>query len=228
MVFSKKQEEVAYIKPANIVETTISIKGTSPLVQNKFSEKARKQMMDAMTQTKAEKKTKAQREPRNFDTEFQQAQHISEDGWPGIPCVAFRASMVDACRLIGIPMTKAKMAIFVLPDGIDAAEGTPLVKVYSGMPPEKHTGLVRLESGVADIRCRPMWRSWACKVKLQYDADLITGESIINLLDRAGKQCGIGEGRAFSKNSVGQGWGAFEVVQDISDELTPKRKRKYA
>jgi hypothetical protein len=227
MAFGKKTDEIAVIKPANIVETTIAIRGTAPLVQHKFSEKAKTMMMEAMTKTAAERKSKATRDPRDFNNEFEQSQHKSTEGWVGIPCSAFRAAMIDACRTIGLVMTRAKMSVFVLADGIDAAEGTPLVRIYSKKGPEKHTGLVRLETGVADVRVRPMWREWACKVRLQYDADMITGESVVNLLDRAGKQCGIGEGRAFSKNSVGQGWGSFEVVQDEDEQKeSPKKKSK--
>jgi hypothetical protein len=36
-----KQETTAVIKPANIVRSTLRIVGTAPLVQNKFSMKAR-------------------------------------------------------------------------------------------------------------------------------------------------------------------------------------------
>jgi len=34
---------------------------------------------------------------------------------------------------------------------------------------------------------------------------------VTNLLSRVGMQVGIGEGRPFSKNSAGMGWGTFEL-----------------
>ena len=111
-------------------------------------------------------------------------------------------------------MTKAKMSVFVIADGYDKEDGTPLVRLYSTKAPEQHTGLVRLETGVADVRIRPMWKQWSAKVTVEFDADMITGESVINLLDRAGRQVGVGEGRPFSNNSVGQGWGTFSVVSE--------------
>ena len=46
---------------------------------------------------------------------------------------------------------------------------------------------------------------------------MLTAESVINLLDRMGRQVGIGEGRNFSKNSVGLGWGEFTVVADAKE-----------
>lgn len=211
MAFAKKSDEIAVIKPANIVRTTLRIKGTAPFVQNKFSHKARIKMMEAMATPAAAKKGKAAREPRDYDDDFVQAQHISVAGWNGIPCPAFRAAMIDACRTVGLVMTKAKMSVFVLPDGFDKDDGTPLVRLIADKP-EKTESLVRNDNGGADIRIRPMWREWEADVTLEYDEDMITGDSVINLLDRAGRQVGVGEGRPFSKNSVGQGWGTFTVV----------------
>jgi hypothetical protein len=232
MAFKKAEQEIAVIKPANIQEMTISIKGTSPLVQNKMSEKQKRIMAEAMTTTI--RKAKAAREARDYDREFKDAQHISEEGWIGIPCVAFRAALVDACRLTKtISMVVAKMAIFVKADGLDKEDATPLVRIYSPEPPEMHMGLVRIQGDKADIRARPMWRRWGCKVTIRYDADMVTGEGVINLLDKAGKQVGVQEGRHFSKNSVGCGWGEFEVVTTPQeDEVSPRRKstrgKKYA
>lgn len=207
----KKDDSVAVIKPANMVRVTLRIRGTAPLVQAKFSFKAREKMMRDMATPKAEKKGKAALPPRDYEDDFNQAQHISVAGWNGMPCPAFRAAMIDACRTVGLVMTKAKMAVFVIPDGFDADDGTPLVKILSPTAPERKESLVRNDNGGADVRIRPMWREWGADVSLEFDADMITAESVVNLLDRAGRQVGVGEGRPFSKNSVGQGWGTFTV-----------------
>lgn len=210
MAFAKKDDGIAVIKPANIVRTTLRIKGTAPLVINNFSNKARAKMMSDMATPKSSKKARTERPPRDYEDDFQQARHISSEGWDGIACPAFRAAMIDACRTVGLVMTRAKMSVFVLPDGFDAADGTPLVRI-DAPPPERTQSLVRNDNGSADIRIRPMWRDWGANVTLEFDADMITPESIVNLLDRAGRQVGVGEGRPFSKNSVGQGWGTFTV-----------------
>lgn len=210
MAFSKKDDGVAVIKPANIVRTTLRIRGTAPLVINNFSFKARQKMMADMATPKSAKKAKSERPPRDYQEDFMQARHLSVEGWDGIACPAFRAAMIDACRTVGLVMTKAKMSVFVIPDGLDKADGTPLVRIDAGAP-ERTESLVRNDNGSADIRIRPMWREWAANVTLEFDADMITPESVVNLLDRAGRQVGIGEGRPFSKNSVGQGWGTFTV-----------------
>jgi hypothetical protein len=207
------ESTVAVIKAANIVQAEIKIRGTAPLVINKFSKKAKDQMMVTMATSQAEKKAKSAREPRNYDNDFQQALYISKDGWHGINASAFRTAMIDACRTVGLVMTKAKMSVFVVADGFDVESGFPLVRIYSEAP-EKTEMPVRNDNGSADIRVRPMWREWECRVRVEFDADMITPESVVNLLDRAGRQVGICEGRPFSKNSCGMGWGTFRVVQD--------------
>lgn len=212
MAFAKKDDGIAVIKPVNIVRTTLRIRGTAPLVINNFSFKARQKMMADMATPKSAKKAKSERPPRDYQEDFMQARHLSTEGWDGIACPAFRAAMIDACRTVGLVMTKAKMSVFVIPDGFDKADGTPLVRIDAGEP-ERTESLVRNDNGSADIRIRPMWREWAANVTLEFDADMITPESVVNLLDRAGRQVGIGEGRPFSKNSVGQGWGTFIIEQ---------------
>lgn len=212
MAFAKKDSEVVDIQRANIIRATLRIESTAPLVQNKFSKKARDQMMAAMSTPKNAKKAKSERAPRDYDQDFIGAQHISEDGWHGIPAPAFRAALIDACRTVGVVMTRAKMAVFIIADGYDKTDGTPLVKMICEEP-ERREDLVRNDNGGADIRIRPMWRKWAAEVTMEFDADMITSSAVANLLDRAGRQVGVGEGRPFSKNSVGQGWGTFQVVQ---------------
>ena len=56
-----------------------------------------------------------------------------------------------------------------------------------------------------------MWREWSAKVRIKFDADLFTTTDVANLLMRVGMQVGVCEGRPDSKNSVGMGWGTFEV-----------------
>lgn len=208
------------IEAANIVVVKVRIRGTAPYVQNKFSAKARELMKENMSTAKADRKGKTARPPRDFADDFQQAQHRAMAGWNGIPCGGLRHAMVDACRTVDLPMTRAKMAIFIQPDGFDALDGTPLIHLISAAPPERTDMLVRNDNGSADIRIRPMWRAWEADVRIEFDADMISAQSVVNLLDRAGRQVGIGEGRPFSKNSTGMEWGKFTVVEHVTEGAT--------
>lgn len=199
------------ISAPNLRVATFAITGTAPYVGNKFSQKAKQTMRDQQTLGSQSKKGKGNREPKNFDECYEQAKHYSEQGWCGIPAPAFRAAMIDACRLVGFKMTFAKLSVFILGDGIDRDEGTPLVRIYG--EPEKNEMAVRNATGVADIRARPMWRKWSAKLKVQFDMDQFSESDITNLLLRAGNQVGIGAGRPNSRDSFGQGWGTFTISE---------------
>lgn len=211
MATNNKIIEPVAIKAPNIQTAEIDIEGVTPLVQNKFSAKAKAKMMDAMA-AGSTAKSKKTRDARDYDDDFLQAQHISEEGWNGLPAPAFRSAMISACRLVGFQMTKAKLSLFVMHDGIDAEDGTPLVKLKADAP-ERHEALVRMNFTSTDIRIRPMWRKWGATVRVQWDADQFTFADVVNLMDRAGLQVGIGEGRPDSKTSTGMGWGQFRVVR---------------
>lgn len=186
--------------------------GTRPYVQHKFSEKARKAMMDAMSTPKKQRaKSKGDRPPRNFDEDYRGAMHTATDSWHGIPASAFRNAMISACRLVNFKMTHAKQCIFVVEDGEDE-DGWGLVRIVKGKP-VKHTGYVRY-NGTVDIAVRPMWKQWEAKVQIEYDADTFTMQDVANLLARAGRQVGIGEGRPDSKDSAGCGWGQFRLASN--------------
>lgn len=211
------KEQTVQIAPPRLATAQFKIIGTAPFVQLRFSQKAMTAMMDKM-KAGSQAKGKKVRAARDFDDDFEQAKHISTEGWCGIPAGAFRMAMISACRLVGFKMTLAKLSIFVLSDGFDKVDGVPLVKLEG--TPEKNVMAVRNQTGVADIRCRPMWREWSCSVKIQFDQDQFSLEDITNLLSRVGLQVGLGEGRPDSRESAGLGWGTFKIQekQELKEE----------
>ena len=186
---AKKTQEIT-ISPLNMETIQVEIVGTTPLMQARFQQKALNKMREKMQAGQTARKGQ-KREPRDFDDDFKQAQHISEAGWNGLPAPAFRNACIDVCRMVGFKMTHAKMSIFFEADGLDVQDGTPLIKII-GPKPEKTEMPVRNATGVVDIRVRPMWRQWGAKLRLRFDADQFTASDVINLLSRAGEQGGVG------------------------------------
>lgn len=194
----------------------ISIVGAAPLVINKFSRKAREQII--ATQKEGSRATgKKKRDPKNFDEVYSGAMHLTHEGWCGVPAGAFRNAMISACRTVGYKMTHAKLAAFVLADGYDVDDETPLIRIFG--EPQRHTTYARNDNGSVDIRVRPMWKSWKMTVRVRYDADMFSHNDIINLMMRVGQQVGIGEGRPDSKNSAGMGWGLFDIQGEVVDVI---------
>lgn len=206
-------DKTVQIPPPKFITALFKIRGTSPYVQNKFSAKAR-EMMKAKQEAGSQAKKGKQREAKDFKACYEAACHVADDGWYGIPAPAFRSGLISACRLVNFKMTLAKLSVFIVADGFDRDpnERAPLVKITKGKP--RYTEmLVKNETGVADIRARPMWdEGWEAELRIRFDGDQFTVADVANLLRRVGEQVGIGEGRPDSKNSHGMGWGTFEVV----------------
>lgn len=202
------QERKVTIEAPKFETAMIEIIGTSPYVQNKFSQKAREQMEEKQRLGSQANKNK-KREAKDFQACYEGAKHVSHEKWLGIPAPAFRNALISACRVVGFKMTLAKLSLFIEADGFDADDGTPLVRIYG--EPRIHEGLVRNETGVVDIRWRPMFEKWSAKLRIRWDSSQFSAQDVANLLARAGMQVGIGEGRPDSPNSNGLGWGMFEV-----------------
>lgn len=211
---SKTKTTTLVIAPPKFKTLAIEIEGTAPYMQARFSAKAMQAMKEKM-EAGSTARSKKKREARDFDEDFRQAQHISEDGWNGIPAAAFRNAAIDACRMVGFKMTHARMSVFVEADGFDKLDGSPLVQII-GDAPEKTELAVRNATGVADIRVRPMWRKWGAVLRVRFDEGQFTSEDVVNLMLRAGQQVGVGEGRPFSKKSNGLGYGLFSIKK-VSD-----------
>lgn len=201
--------ESVTISPPNFKDAMVTIKGTAPYVMNKMSSASRASIMAKQMEGSVSNKGR-KRPPKDFDAIYKGTQHVSTEGWHGIPASAFRNAMVSACRTVGFKMTIAKLSLFVIHDGIDGDDGTPLIRIEG--KPVRRDMAVKLADGGTDILPRAFFLEWSAKVHLRWDADQFSSSDVINLLARVGVQVGIGAGRPDSRNSTGMGWGTFTIV----------------
>lgn len=204
----KTTRQSCVITAPNFKFLEVKVVGDAPLVQNKFSQKAKDQIANkgGDEEEGAKKKT---RKKRDFDAQFIGAQHISTEGWNGIPAISFKRALISACKLVNYKENIAKMCIFVLPDGKDS-DGLDLIKIQ-GCKPLKRIDWGRVFVGTPDVKARAEFPNWHCILRIKYDADKFKVKDILNLVVRAGMQCGVGEGRATSPRSCGMGWGSWVV-----------------
>jgi hypothetical protein len=188
----------------------LRLAGTAPYLQCRFSKKAMEMMKQKQAAGSADKNKKPVRKARDFKADYLGAMHMMNKKDYGIPAAAFRNAAISACRLVNFKMTMAKLSIFVLPDGYDVIDATPLVKIISGKP-EYHESIGRNADGGCDIRIRAVWKQWKANVKVRFDEDQFSTVDVVNLFCRIGEQIGIGEGRHDSRNSAGMGMGTFRV-----------------
>ena len=198
------------IKAPNFQTAVFHIKGTAPLVIRRFSTKTAGDLIAKMKGGKSSS-SKKNREPVNPEELFNAARYISKEGWDGFNASSIRNGMIRVCSLVNYKMTLAKMSIFCIQDGWDASEPQiPLVRIY-GEPAIMQTDIGIVDNGNPCPTFRPAYHNWSAKVKIRWDADQFSLHDVTNLMARVGVQCGIGEGRPFSKNSSGMGWGTFEI-----------------
>ena len=82
----KIEEKPIFIAPINLKTMSFKIKGTSPLLMDKFPDEVKKQITEKqMGVSKTKKKN------RDIDKEVEEAIHKTQDGKIGFPSIGFKA-----------------------------------------------------------------------------------------------------------------------------------------
>lgn len=198
------KEQVVEIKPLNIQRIEVEIIGDTELITHRWSDKAKQMMLD-----KQMKKAKTGRAAKDPEQDYRDSMYLLDDGRYGFPAAGFKAAIVGACRMFdGLPMTKAKVAVRV--EGEINKYGEQLTEIAS--QPRMREDMVRLETGVADIRYRAGFWPWSAKLKITFNADVISLEQLYNLIDAAGFG-GVGEWRPSAPKSATGSYGCFRVAR---------------
>lgn len=183
------------LKPLEYSRVTITIKGVSPLVQHKWSEKALRQMREKH----AGKKTK-DRDVRDPKAEAKAATYFTAKGKPGIPAMAIKTAIIDAAHKdLGIEKTLVRKAIF-----LDATDPKLVLPMEFERCEECVEDLVRVGAGQPDLRYRPYFYGWSCRVSFLIETNLIRVEDFLTLVGRAGLSLGIGEMRPQNGGEYGR------------------------
>lgn len=160
----------------------ITLIGDSPLICHRWSEKAKKEMLD-----KQMKKAKQAKQAKNPEQEYKSSLYPYPGGGYGFPSVAFKNAAVDACSHIeGITKVEARGAFHV-------NLGSDLVKVEG--KPGMREDMVKIGMGTADLRYRGEFKKWTVKLTIRHNKAVLTMEQITNLFNTGGFAIGVGEWR---------------------------------
>ena len=197
----KTESEVIAIPKIEIDIVKFNVRGITPLIVSKFSEKAKQMMLD-----KQMKKASAGKEAKDPQKQYEESLYKFADGKrTGFPAVEFKAAMVRAGKQLGMVMTDLRGRFHVM------AEENDLVEIKG--EPHIREDMVRLATGVADIRFRGEYSpGWEAEITIQYFKNAISKEQLAQLVVLAGFSCGIGEWRPERSNSGS--YGLFELVND--------------
>jgi len=202
-------EEPIQLPPLKRKIIKIPIIGDSPLICHRFSDRSKRKMLDRQM-----KKATSGREVRNPEQEYEESLYVLPDGSYGFPASGFKSASVSACRQTdGMPMTKAKGAFHVLGE---------YVKIKG--KPRMREDMVRLESGVADLRYRAEFPQWSTEVTVAFNESVISAEQLINLFELAGFAVGVGDWRPGAPKSATGSYGTFHVARGNEGEQKKARR----
>ncbi len=199
-----KKTELVEIRPLDMRTTTITIVGETPLIMHAWSEKAKKQMLDAqMGKAKGKQKDKKNpvedfinsmywltEKPTEYTEEaFEEA--FRNGAKFGFPVTALKQAAISASFRMGWSKDKMSLrgAFF-----IDGGYGE-FMEIKSDKPVMRED-MVKVGMGTADLRYRGEFQNWSAAFNLRYDANgQYSLDSIINMINAGGTVCGIGEWR---------------------------------
>jgi len=164
----------------------VPIVGTSPLIVHRFSEKAKRQMLDNMQGRKTPKQAK---DPKaEYEAAFYR---LKGDGY-GFPSLAFKAATVGGARFYsGVTMTALKQFLFI--HGEEGDDGRALTRIEG--EPIMREDVVTVGRNGSDLRYRPQFSESRTTLRLRYVTSALTQGSVISLINAGGMGVGVGEWR---------------------------------
>lgn len=177
----------------------VPIIGTSPLIVHNWSEKAKRQMLDAMQGRKTPKENK------DPEAEYLASMYRFklEDGTlgHGFPAVAFKAATVGAGRFYGkaVPMTKIRQGLF-FKGYMTPADKQQLFQIEG--EPSMREDMVTVGTGT-DLRYRAEYPEWSTSLRVTYVTTMFDRSSVISLIDAGGMGVGVGEWRPEKRGDYG-------------------------
>ncbi len=185
------QPVVVDLPPPDLQTTELHLVGLSPLISHRWSDKAKRQMLD-----KQQKKASIGKEAKDPEHDYQESLYVHPAGGYGFPTIAFKAAAVRAGTYADMKMTFLRGAFHVIGE-LAQIEGEPRMR----------EDMVRLQSGVADIRYRAEFPEWETTLPIRWNGRAVTLNQLVNLFRIAGFSVGVGEWRPEKDGS----YGMFEV-----------------
>ena len=189
------EETLLGVMIPEIQQKTLMLKvvGDSPLIVHKWSEKAKKEILEK--QMKKATKAKEAKDPWMDYCESmywltpmpeKPTQEDIEKAKFGFPATAFKAAAIDAGYQQGYlaKKTTARGAFYIVGDMVEI-QGTPNIR----------EDMVKIGMGIADIRYRGEFKNWSAELTIRYNPNVMSAEQIVNLINLGGFSNGVGEWR---------------------------------
>lgn len=197
------QIHVQRIKVKRIV---VPIVGVTPLIVNRWTEKAKRQILGGQTGVK---KIKENRDP---EADYQNSIYRTEEGAEspyGFPVLGFKSAIVSGGRFFGkdLPMTAIRQFLFMT--GSASNDNSQLLVPILDAEPHMREDPVKIP-GSADLRYRAEFTGWRAELDITYVESKLSQDTVLALIDAAGLGVGVGDWRP-EKSGMS---GTFELDED--------------
>lgn len=203
-VMEPAEKAIEITRPAT-ERILVPVRGTTPLIMHRFSEKSRRQMLDTMQGRRTPKTAK---DPEaDFEASLYYLDRTSEETGRrllGFPVLAFKAATVGAARFYGkeVSMTGLRQTLFFT--GETGSDNMLMAPILGDV--EMREDIVRVGQGT-DLRYRGEVSDWSTVLDVLYVTSSLTRGSVLSLIDAGGMGVGVGEWRP-QKNGTS---GTYEV-----------------
>lgn len=197
----EKAEEKAEVEAVRIEHFELEVEGIRPLMEHKFSDRSKEQMLNKQ---KGKTKEISKRDDGVIAREIEECIHRTSDGQVGFPAAGFKKAMVEAAPYLqGLNKKLSRGAFYVMGDDADLVPMEYKKQLIN-------ESVVRLSGPgrPAQVRFRPVFTKWKCRLPIKYNARQITPQEIIALANTAGFHIGVGDFRPQCSGT----YGMFQVA----------------
>lgn len=183
------------IRAIDVERILVPVVGTAPLIVHKWSEKAKRQMLDAQQGRKAPK------DVRDPEADYRESLYRTGDGGFGVPVLAFKAATVGAARFFGKAVKMTELRQFMFFRGVPSDDKAMILTPITGEP-RMREDMVRVGMGT-DLRYRGEFLDWSAVLDVTYVKTALSRDSVLSLIDAGGLGVGICEWRPEKRGQNG-------------------------
>jgi len=191
----KKKSKQIEVKELVKEQIHLKIRGTTPLLVEKMDES----VVEKYNKKKAMKLT--EKDTRLEEEKLDSKLHFTEEGNIGFPASGFAKGMIEVAPYLGLYKKDVRGSVRVLGNIIPIDFKERVVNVSWG----RQSGISKAPMKIV----RPEFREWKCELDLVVNTGVISIEQVINLINWAGFQQGLGSWRPEKGGSYGQ----YEVAK---------------
>lgn len=183
---------------------TVCVLGKTPLIMNRMSEKASRELLLPRRKTAADRAANLKHDPPN---EYRASVYRTPGDSEPTRLLMLATSFKGALRSVAVDIPGAAKAqigrLTYIPGDTVSIFGVP--KLFMSIT--RSADLNR----TPDVRTRAILPEWACKLTIEYVTPLLREKDVVNLLAAAGIMRGVGDWRP----EKGSGnYGQFELVSE--------------